>query len=55
MDISNLSTEQRDALLLGRERNTAWYDHEQTIIDEQTGEILQSHKETIRKTSGEPE
>ena len=55
MDISNLSTEQQDALLLGRERNTAWYDHEQTIIDEQTGEILQSHKETIRKTSGEPE
>lgn len=56
MDITTLNKDQLAAIkMTGRESTQAFYDHEQTIIDEQTGEILRSHKETIRKTSGEPD
>lgn len=55
MDTVTLTSEQRAALKLTRGSSTAFYDHEQTIIDEQTGEILTSHRETIQKTSGEPD
>lgn len=55
MDTVTLTPEQRAALKLTRESNTAFYDHEQTLVDVQTGEILTSHRETIQKTSGEPD
>lgn len=55
MDTVALTSEQRAALKLTRESNTAFYDHEQTLVDVQTGEILTSHRETIQKTSGEPD
>ena len=55
MDTVTLTSEQRAALKLTRESNTAFYDHEQTLVDVQTGEILTSHRETIQKTSGEPD
>lgn len=55
MDTVTLTPEQRAALKMTRESNTAFYDHQQTVIDETTGEILTSHRETIQKTSGEPD
>ena len=55
MNTVALTSEQRAALKLTRESNTAFYDHEQTLVDVQTGEILTSHRETIQKTSGEPD
>jgi len=55
MDITTLTKEQQAALKLTRESSRAFYDHEQTIIDQQTGEILKSTRDTIRKTSGEPD
>lgn len=55
MDDITLTTEQRAALKMTRTSNTAFYDHEQTLVDVQTGEILTSHRETIQKTSGEPD
>lgn len=55
MDTTTLTADQLAALKLSRESATAFYDHEQTLVDEQTGEILTSRKETIRKTSGEPD
>lgn len=38
-----------------KEKNTAFYTHEETIIDVQTGEILNYTQKTIVKTSPEPE
>lgn len=55
MDATTLTQEQRAALKMTRETNVAFYDHEQSVIDEQTGEILASHREIIQKTSGEPD
>lgn len=55
MDSTTLTSDQRAALKLTRESNTAFYDHEQSVIDVTTGEILASHRETIQKTSGEPD
>lgn len=55
MDATTLTQEQRAALKMTRENNVAFYDHEQSVIDEQTGEILASHREIIQKTSGEPD
>lgn len=56
MDFSTLTTEQLEAIkAVGNGRTTAFYDHEQTVIDETTGEILKTAKQTIRKASGEPD
>lgn len=41
--------------LLGKERNTAFYEHEETVIDQVTGEVLSSVKKTVAKTSAEPD
>lgn len=38
-----------------REKNTAFYTHEEVIIDETTGEVLLATKKTITKTSAEPD
>ena len=37
------------------EKNVAFYEQEQIVIDETTGEILQATKKTIKKTSAEPD
>ena len=38
-----------------REKNTAFYVHEETLIDQTTGEILSSTQKTIAKVSAEPD
>ena len=38
-----------------REKNTAFYVHEETLIDQTTGEILSSTQRTIAKVSSEPD
>lgn len=38
-----------------RERNKAFYIHEETVIDQTTGEILNSTEKTIKKVSTEPD
>lgn len=38
-----------------REKNTAFYTHEETIIDRETGLILSSIQKTVAKTSPEPD
>ena len=42
-------------LALGIQRNVAFYDHTETIIDQTTGEILSQTSKKITKTSGEPD
>ena len=41
--------------MINREKNTAFYTHEETIIDQTTGEVLSSVCKTITKTSSEPD
>lgn len=41
--------------MLEREKNTAFYVHEETVIDQTTGEILSSTQKTITKMSAEPD
>ena len=41
--------------MLEREKNTAFYTHEETIIDVVTGEVLECTQKTIAKTSAEPD
>lgn len=38
-----------------REKNVAFYEKEQTVIDQVTGEVLSSTIETVAKTSAEPD
>ncbi|MGN0351178.1 MAG: replication/maintenance protein RepL [Roseburia sp.] len=42
-------------MIAEREKNTAFYTHEETLIDVTTGEILDYKQKTIVKTSAEPE
>ena len=42
-------------MILEREKNTAFYTHEETVIDQTTGEILSSIQKTVAKTSAEPD
>lgn len=55
MDSTHLTPEQRAALKMTRESHTAFYDHQQSIVDVATGEIITERRETIQKTSGEPD
>ena len=38
-----------------REKNVSFYEKEQLVIDQATGEVLSSTKETVAKTSAEPD
>ena len=41
--------------MLEREKNIAFYTHQETLIDQTTGEILSSIQKTISKVSSEPD
>lgn len=42
-------------MIVEREKNTAFYTHEETIIDQVTGEVLSSIQKTVAKVSVEPD
>jgi hypothetical protein len=52
-----MATLSRDKFLesKARTKNVTVYSNEKTVIDEQTGEILSSSKETVKKVSKEPD
>lgn len=52
MDTVTLTSEQRAALKLTRESNTAFYDHEQTLVDVQTGKSSHRTGRPSRKPLG---